>query len=428
MKYLFLFVSLFGSTYLFAQGTTGLIAHWDMDGTVNDVSGHGHNGSPTALTLAADRFGRPNKAYSFNGTSSVVTVPYASDLQLSNYSICAILKPTGFYSGLCQGNFILTRGTFMTAGSYTLQYQDNMNDGIDCNAFDATKFNFCANAGSCAPPTVPDWAYTPTIAGNNWYRVIATWDGVQFKIFVNGVLKNTAVSTTGTFGTSTDGLSIGKSIFDGATYPYPVTGVIDDIRIYDRLLNDSEVIHYGDTCGVITLQPSPSTTHVAGTATFKTASNISGAAYQWQQDVGSGFSNLSNAGVYSGVTTPTLTVTGVTAGLNNAYYRCVITNSWVCTDTTASAKLTVPVGVNNVINNDDVMVFPDPANTAVTVHMPYAAGSVKVQLVNSIGLVVLSGTFTSNNYVVDVSKLPVGVYYLVLKGDGFTVCKKILHN
>ncbi|AWG21142.1 hypothetical protein FFWV33_06140 [Flavobacterium faecale] len=59
---------------------------------------------------------------------------------------------------------------------------------------------------------------------------------------------------------------------------------------------------------------------------------IAGMKYQWQVDTGSGFSNFSDGGVYSGVTTGTLTITGATAAMNGYKYRASVTNSKnVCT-------------------------------------------------------------------------------------------------
>lgn len=79
----------------------------------------------------------------------------------------------------------------------------------------------------------------------------------------------------------------------------------------------------------------------AGFFTFQTASNVlqhrsgqvltltgpaAASSYQWQVDLGNGngFVNLSNAGVYSGVTTQTLVVNGLTTGATGYRYRVTI--------------------------------------------------------------------------------------------------------
>jgi uncharacterized protein YuzB (UPF0349 family) len=63
--------------------------------------------------------------------------------------------------------------------------------------------------------------------------------------------------------------------------------------------------------------------------------------YQWQEDAGSGFSDLSNGVVYSNVTTETLNITGATSAMNNYKYRCVVTGATTPNDISAVATLTV---------------------------------------------------------------------------------------
>lgn len=78
----------------------------------------------------------------------------------------------------------------------------------------------------------------------------------------------------------------------------------------------------------------------AGTTFTTTASGASG--YQWQVSTngGSTWTNLTNGGIYSAVTTATLTITGATATNNNYQYRCVVTNTCGSTNT-AAGTLTV---------------------------------------------------------------------------------------
>ena len=50
--------------------TNGLVAYYPFNGSANDESGNGYNGTVNGATLTTDRFGNSNKAYAFNGTSS----------------------------------------------------------------------------------------------------------------------------------------------------------------------------------------------------------------------------------------------------------------------------------------------------------------------------------------------------------------------
>ncbi|MFH6995523.1 T9SS type A sorting domain-containing protein [Flavobacterium sp. FlaQc-48] len=89
----------------------------------------------------------------------------------------------------------------------------------------------------------------------------------------------------------------------------------------------------------ITANPPNRTLCIGGTTTFPiTATNATG--YQWQQNAGSGFVNLSNTAPYSGVTSATLTITGVTAAMSGYTYRCIASGTG--TATSNPATLTVP--------------------------------------------------------------------------------------
>jgi|GEM_PF-6173328 len=90
----------------------------------------------------------------------------------------------------------------------------------------------------------------------------------------------------------------------------------------------------------ITTSPSALSTSAGGNASFTVvAANATG--YQWQENSGSGYTNISNGGVYSGATTATLTITGATTGMNGYLYRVVATGSVSPTATSNAASLTI---------------------------------------------------------------------------------------
>lgn len=91
-------------------------------------------------------------------------------------------------------------------------------------------------------------------------------------------------------------------------------------------------------------QPIHDTVCVGGTASF-TATTSNGTAYQWQENTGSGFTNITNNATYSGATTGTLTISNVPAGSNGYTYRCQVTVSVPCAPT-ASSTVTLTVNPN----------------------------------------------------------------------------------
>jgi hypothetical protein len=71
--------------------------------------------------------------------------------------------------------------------------------------------------------------------------------------------------------------------------------------------------------------------------------NPSGASYQWQVSIdnGSSWSNLSNGGVYSGVTDSILQITNPTYSMNGYLYRCLASNACGSVNSGNGAKLNV---------------------------------------------------------------------------------------
>ena len=65
-------------------------------------------------------------------------------------------------------------------------------------------------------------------------------------------------------------------------------------------------------------------------ANFTVAATGTGITYQWQESTNGGalYTNVTNGGIYSGATSATLTLTGVTVAMNTYRYRCVI--SGIC--------------------------------------------------------------------------------------------------
>src|SRR5258706_13749685 len=91
---------------------------------------------------------------------------------------------------------------------------------------------------------------------------------------------------------------------------------------------------------IISTQPTGGNVCIGGTATFAVIAVGLNLNYQWQVDNGSGYTNCSNGGTYSGALTSILRVTAAVS--QNGYnYRCLVSNT--CGSiTTKSCLLTIP--------------------------------------------------------------------------------------
>jgi hypothetical protein len=221
---------------------SGLIASYPFNGNAIDSSGNGHDCTVYGATLTMGRAGIPNTAYHFNGSSDYMQTPDSPTLTPDTaLTMCATVRPLGFYSGNCQGNIILMKGpNEMNPGLYNMGMSDNAYDANNCLAFDPTHETFYGQLGDNIPSSIP-MAYTPYIITGKWYCVIATWDGINFKMYVDDTLRFT-VATPNAIGINTAPLTIGHNIH--VPFPYWFNGDMDDIRIYGRVLNIEERLAY----------------------------------------------------------------------------------------------------------------------------------------------------------------------------------------
>jgi len=114
----------------------------------------------------------------------------------------------------------------------------------------------------------------------------------------------------------------------------------------------------------ISSQPTNLYVIAGNNATFTINATGTGLSYQWQEDPASGtFTNVSDAGVYSGSSTATLTLTGVTTSMTGYKYRAVVNGTVAPAATSNSATLTVTAQSKAVVT---FSIPTLPANTTVS--------------------------------------------------------------
>lgn len=85
---------------------------------------------------------------------------------------------------------------------------------------------------------------TAGVTNSNWHNIVATYNGSQKKLYVNGVLKATE-NSTGTVTQNTTGESY-IGIY-GSFAGYPFDGNIASTAVYNRALSDAEVLQNFNT-------------------------------------------------------------------------------------------------------------------------------------------------------------------------------------
>ena len=77
---------------------------------------------------------------------------------------------------------------------------------------------------------------------NTWSHIAATYDGLDLKVYVNGILKITANSSMGIGIPSTAEMCIGRMGYHPGAQYYAYQGDIDISRIYNRALSSSDLL------------------------------------------------------------------------------------------------------------------------------------------------------------------------------------------
>lgn len=237
MKHLLLIVAgLIHIAFAQVKPEAGLKAYYPFNGNANDASGNNNNPVFNNATLTADRSGKPNSAYHFNGINSFMRIPNSASLNFGNTITLSVwIKPTGFYYDICHASCILSKGGGnYNNGFYALRFDDALSsNGNGCSGdrlTDSLHHNFRATGTTLTP-------YQPYINRGQWYSVVYTNDGVTAKLYVDCELKY-VVNFAETF-TNPEDLYLGKS--NDPYFPFWLNADLDEVRIYDRALNTDEI-------------------------------------------------------------------------------------------------------------------------------------------------------------------------------------------
>jgi chitodextrinase len=344
-----LVVSLVATTPSSAQ--TGPVGWWKLDEgagtTTADSSGNSNTGTLTnGPTWATGRVG-PG-ALTFSGATPSVAISGAgslANLYLTGVTVSAWIKPAGLGGG--SGGRIVDKdnndaGWFFSMGT---------NNTIK---FSSDQFNGTEPSRSTA---------SSVITLNAWQHVAATWDGTTsgngIHVYINGVESTggTIISGSGTpYDDSGTPLTLGNRPTDNAR---GFNGVIDEIRVYNRVLTGAEIQALADA----TAPTAPSS--LTATAASSTQVNLSWTAstdnvgvsgYLLERCQGSGCSTFTQ------IATPTGTSysdTGRTASTSYTYrVRATDANSNLSAYS-SSASVTTPAG------SGDTQAPTAPASLAV---------------------------------------------------------------
>jgi hypothetical protein len=222
------FAALIGTAFTAIAGTAdlqqGLVAHYPFNGNANDESGNGNNGTAQGALLTTDRFGNANAAQSFDGVNDYIEVQSGgaalNAIGSGSFSTVFWLK-----SSQPDGIILLKRETFGQHWPFQIQL------------ISAGKIDFSQQSGG-----VNNLKTAASVSDGLWHNVCFIRDvaAQQIKCYVDGVLDNTGASDTADWKNSSK-LYIGADVAAPDPFKHFYAGIIDDIRIYNRVLTEAEV-------------------------------------------------------------------------------------------------------------------------------------------------------------------------------------------
>jgi hypothetical protein len=205
-----------------------LIAHWPLNGNTNDISGNGLNGTPTNITYTNGKIGQ---AASFTVSSSLVSVPPNSLLDLSNGGSLSIWVYTTreYPSDTTSTNFRGVISKTISGGTGGQSYF------IDWNGTNTTR-NLRFGVGGAAGSN--SFFISNFNFDSKWQHIAMTWNSSIIKGYVNGILVGTVAISNPLQDLVSQPLHIGRS-FNADAYTW--IGLLNDIRIFNHILTDMEV-------------------------------------------------------------------------------------------------------------------------------------------------------------------------------------------
>lgn len=215
----------------------GLVAYYTLDNEALDKSINNNDGEIIEASGSTDRKEKENGALEFNGINSKVVLTTQIDDALSTgLTFSAWI----YYTGESTGRILSNYNGEGEAGNckerigfnfgITADKQLNIHYAIDGDDYigRATALN--------------------TINTNEWIHVLGTWDGTftsgGFKLYINGVQLDTENHESGII--SCDYLQSLSPFYIGmghcaAGECAPFGGKIDDVRIYNKVLNSDDI-------------------------------------------------------------------------------------------------------------------------------------------------------------------------------------------
>lgn len=224
-----------------------IVGLWHFDEgtglTAADSSGDGNDGTLTNMDPATDWVaGKFGMALDFDGINDYVRVPDSETYEVSTGTIKLWFKTdTNFADTSRMNGYLIGKqasdgiSTFSVVMLGAFHHSDNGGKLLFW-----IRDSDGSNSISLESPTRLDDGF--------WHHVACVWGSEGMKLYIDGV-EVASDPYTGWWDGNTTDLGIGDILKGGGALPYAFDGVIDEVRIYDRVLCDDEIAaQAGLTC------------------------------------------------------------------------------------------------------------------------------------------------------------------------------------
>ena len=405
------------ATTINAQITTnGLVAYYPFTGNAKDSSGNGNNGTVSGATLTTDRFGKANSAYSFNGNGQYISVANSSALKPSDLTFNLWIKP------IIPQNLdmtILSKMNHSDASNYDYGLQ------IKANSFIEGGWSYLG----CTPGGQGTGARsTYQITNNIWTMVtVEITNKGACKQFINGKLVDSISPKSNPLVTC---FSAASELRFGEWWqndPQWYNGIQDDIRIYNRVLDSTEVqalYHEGGYSLPVTFDNiNVSQKGNLVSIDWRTAEEVNTNNFNIQHsNNGEKFTDIGSvkAKGISGNTYKFIDKTP-TNGIN--YYRLE------SVDKDGSSTFSKVVSVN-LGDNQTFSIIPNPATDFATINFSKAIDKATISVYDMTGKQLISQSLSgnANSYKLNTQSLKSGLYVIKVNTATGDYNEKLLIN
>ncbi len=196
-----------------------LVAYYQANGNANDATAYSNHATVQGAQLAADRFGKANMAYSFNGADQSLLAANSPQHNSNFATISFWVKPNAFAN---PG----TEVYLLSSGGYQERFKISMPDHGKPVFTTHSNGACCSDLDSGTPLTIGTWTH-----------VVMVHNGTKDIIYFNGAQVNEK-NAPGNLDATTSPLGFGYDPINNSNFFY---GSLDEVQIYNVALTAPQI-------------------------------------------------------------------------------------------------------------------------------------------------------------------------------------------